>query len=389
MSQPMMIQPGFADVIDRFDDAIRQRLSSQGHQVLNHIQACRTSLLGGRLLHCNACQKHYVQYHSCRDRHCPVCGYQASQDWVDARMQDVLPVTYHHLVFTLPHELNPWVTRYRAVIYRLLFQAAWATLKTFAENPKRLNGQLGAMLMLHTWGQTLTRHVHVHCLVPGGALQADGQWRSAPATYLFPVRALSRYYRGKMVASLRKARKELAGFDDDHIDEVLDKLMSQDWVVYSKPVISQTNTVVEYLARYTKRIGLTNARLLKMDEAHVWLRYKNYRQDGRHQVMKLKGEELLRRFLLHLLPRGFMRVRYYGYLANVHRRKKLNKIRSAIDHATTKRIQQLKKMAAEPPRPARYQARCITCQQIMVMIREIPAVPWSYLHRQVFAHGIN
>ena len=389
MSQSMMIQPGLADVVERFDDSIRQRLSSQGHQVLNHIQACRTSLLRGRLLHCNECQKHYVQYHSCRDRHCPVCGYQASQDWVDARMQDVLRVTYHHLVFTLPHELNPWVTRYRSVIYRLLFRAVWATLKTFAENPKRLDGQLGAMMMLHTWGQTLTRHVHVHCLVPGGALQADGQWRSAPATYLFPVRALSRYYRGKMVALLRKARQELKDFDDEQVDEVLNNLMSKDWVVYSKPVISRTNTVVEYLARYTKRIGLTNARLLKMDESHVWLRYRNNRDEGRHQVMQLRGEEPLRRFLLHLLPRGFMRVRYYGYLANAHRRKKLRIIRSAIDNAASAPMQQQRPMTKERPLPARYQARCITCQEIMVLIREIPAAPRTYCHRKVIARGMN
>jgi hypothetical protein len=304
-------------------------------------------------------------------------------------MKDVLPVTYHHLVFTLPHELNPWVTRYRSVIYRLLFQAVWATLKTFAENPKRLDGQLGAMLMLHTWGQTLTRHVHVHCLVPGGALQADGQWKRAPATYLFPVRALSRYYRGKMVALLRKARQELKDFDDEQVDEVLKNLMSKDWVVYSKPVISRTNTVVEYLARYTKRIGLTNARLLKMDESHVWLRYRNNRNDGQHQVMKLQGEELLRRFLLHLLPRGFMRVRYYGYLANAHRRKKLNIIRSAIDNVASTPIQQQKAISGERSFPARVQARCITCQQVMVLIREIPAAPRTYYHRKVIARGMN
>jgi hypothetical protein len=192
-----------------------------------------------------------------------------------------------------------------------------------------------------------------------------------------------------MVALLRKARLELKDFDDEQVDEVLENLMSKDWVVYSKPVISRTNTVVEYLARYTKRIGLTNARLLKMDESHVWLRYRNNRNDGRHQVMKLQGEELIRRFLLHLLPRGFMRVRYYGYLANAHRRKKLNIIRSAIDNAASTPIQQQKVVARERSFPAPFQARCITCQQVMVLIREIPAAPRTYYHRNVIARGMN
>lgn len=381
MSETMMVHPGFADVVTRFDDSIRQRLSRQGHQVLNHIQACRTPLLGGRLLHCNSCQKHYVQYHSCRDRHCPVCGYQASQDWIDARMQDVLPVTHHHLVFTLPHQLNPWVTRYGKVIYRLLFQAVWSTLKTFAQDPKRLDGQLGAMLMLHTWGQTLTRHVHMHCLVPGGALQANGRWREANSTYLFPVRALSRYYRGKMVALLRQSRQEFNEFDDDHVDQVLNELMGQEWVVYSKPAISRTNTVVEYLARYTKRIGITNARLLKMDTSHVWIRYRDYRDDAQQRVMKLKGEELLRRFLLHLLPRGFMRIRYYGYLANVHRRRKLATIRDAIDHTDAAPDQPIEKQL-----PTSYLPRCTVCKQVMVTVKEIPPVHRTYQHHQVALH---
>jgi hypothetical protein len=323
--------------------------------------------MGGRLLHCDTCQKDYIQYHSCRDRHCPICGYQASQQWIDARMTDVLPVTYHHLVFTLPHELNPWVTRYRDVIYRLLFKAVWSTLNTFGQDPKRLSGQLGGTLMLHTWGQTLSRHVHMHCLVPGGVLQTDGQWRAATSTYLFPVRALSRHYRGKMVTLLRQCRDEFDQFEDDHFNQTLNELMTKEWVVYSKPVLTHTSTVVEYLARYTKRIGISNARLLRMDTSHVWFRYKNYRQDGEQRIMKLRGEELLRRFLLHLLPKGFMRVRYYGYLANVHRRKKLTIIREAI--ATPSKNDDAE--SVKPVSPV-YLPLCMVCRQIMKMIKEIP-----------------
>lgn len=366
----MIRNPGFGDVVDAFESAVRANLSQQAHRILNHIQACRTPVLGGRLLHCDTCQQDYVQYHSCRDRHCPICGYQASQVWLDARMQDVLPVTYHHLVFTLPHQLNPWVTRYRQVIYRLLFKSVWLTLKAFGEDPKRLHGQLGAMLVLHTWGQTLTRHVHIHCLVPGGALQTNGDWQAARSTYLFPVRALSRRYRGKMVALLRESRQSFEAFDDTHVDNMLNELMNHQWVVYSKPVLSRTNTIVEYLARYTKRIGITNARLLKMDPSHVWVCYKSYRDGGRHRVMKLKGEELLRRFLLHVLPKGFMRVRYYGYLANVHRRQKLATIRGALDD-------QIVQGAPEENTTGRhnYLPLCMKCQQPMAMIKEIRPKP--------------
>jgi hypothetical protein len=362
-----IVQPGFADVVERFDGSLRQRLSRQGHQVLNQIQACRTSLLGGRLLQCGQCHKHHLQYHSCRNRHCPRCGYQASQDWITARMQDVLPVTYHHLVFTLPHQLNPWITLYRETIYRLLFNSVWSTLKTFAADPRRLDGELGATLMLHTWGQTLTRHVHIHCLIPGGALQADGLWRSARSNYLFPVRALSRAYRGKMVSALRQSREVFDQFDDAEMDQVLDELMDIDWVVYSKPVLSKTQTVVEYLARYTKRIGLSNTRLLKMDDKHVWFKYRDYRNDGENGVMKLKGEELLRRFLLHLLPKRFMRVRYYGYLANAHRRRKLVQIREALNQhdETTEDNEGATKQPG-------YQPICGTCQTLMVVIRVFP-----------------
>lgn len=363
--------PGFADVVNQFGDTVRDQLSYQGHRVLNHIQACRTPRLGGRLLSCEPCDRQSVQYHSCRDRHCPTCGYQASQAWVEARLQDVLPVTYHHLVFTLPHQLNPWITHYRATIYRLLFKAVWQTLDRFGQDPKRLNGKLGAMLVLHTWGQTLTRHVHLHCLVPGGALQADGAWRHAASTWLFPVRALSRHYRGKLVSLLRQSRTDFEKFSDAEIDTMLTGLMRQEWVVYSKPVLTQTGTVVEYLARYTKRIGITNARVLGMDDTHVWIRYKNYRNDGRQQVLKLEGPELLRRFLLHLLPEGFMRVRYYGYLANAHRRKRLTTIRSALANhrLATSRRSKTRRPASNSP------LQCRRCGQAMRVVREIqPAV---------------
>ena len=184
-------------------------------------------------------------------------------------MEDVLPVTYHHLVFTLPHSINHWVHRHRKLIYRLLFQAVWSTLNRFGHDPKRLDGQLGAMLVLHTRGQNLGRHAHIHCLEPSGALQSNMRWRPAKLTYLFPVRALSRCYRGKMVSSIRAAWTDFDDIEGNEFDAVLNALMKVAWNVYSEPVISKTETIVGYLARYTRRIGLTNVRLLKVDGTHV------------------------------------------------------------------------------------------------------------------------
>lgn len=184
-----------------------QDLDAHRQRVCSHLLSCRTEAMGGRLWHCNRCAHDQVQYFSCRDRHCPQCQGRAIQDWSERQRADVLPVPYHHLVFTLPHQLNGWVQLHPDVIYRLLFKAVWATLDQFGRDPKRLGGQLGMTAVLHTWGQTLTQHVHLHCLVPAGALSANGQWRAASRAYLFPVRALSRRFRGLMVSALRQTAK--------------------------------------------------------------------------------------------------------------------------------------------------------------------------------------
>ena len=255
-----------------------------------------------------------------------------TQEWSDKQQAQVLPVTYHHLIFTLPHLLNPWVALHEREIYALLFASVWATLSAFASDPRRLGGRLGMTAVLHTWGQVLTRHVHLHCLVPGGALSRKGEWHSAKGEYLFPVRALSRHLRGGFVSRLRQAWKEgkLSRIQDPaEVDRMLDALMARDWVVYSKPSLQHTDTVVRYLARYSHRIALSNQRLLSFDGERVELAYKDYR-DGRNKVMTLDADELLRRFLLHVLPKGFMRIRHFGFLANRCRKQRLPQIREAI-----------------------------------------------------------
>lgn len=309
------------------------RLSVRQRQVCRHVLTCRTAALGGFALECDRCHDPVRLYHACRDRHCPRCQRQASETWCERERAAVLPVTYHHLVFTLPHALNGWVALHPRELYGLLFETVWATLSAFGADPKRLGGQLGMTAVLHTWGQALTRHVHLHCLLPGGALSGDGRWRTARSTYLFPVRALSRHFRGGFVSRLRQAVEcdRLQQLDPAEVDSVLDELMDVEWAVYTKPCLGRTETVVDYLGRYTHRIGLSDHRLRSIDEGQVQLDYKDYRSGGTHKTMTLSGEELIRRFLLHVLPRGFMRVRHFGFLANRCRAARLGAIRQAIE----------------------------------------------------------
>jgi hypothetical protein len=316
------------------------RLSARQRQVCRHVLGCRTEALGGLQLDCDHCGDRPVLHYACRDRHCPRCQRKASAAWAERQHQAVLPVPYHHLVFTLPHALNPWMAVHPRELYALLFETVWSTLSAFGE--KRLDGQLGMVAVLHTWGQNLSRHVHLHCLVPGGALGAAG-WNPAKGSYLFPVRALSRKLRGAFVSGLRRRIEAgaLPRLSAHHqIKAVLDQLMSTEWVVYTKACLSHTDTVVDYLARYTHRIALSDHRLKDLDaQGRVHLDVKDYRNGGRHKTIILEGTELIRRFLLHVLPKGFQRIRHYGYLANRCRAKCLKQIREALqgeDEAATR-----------------------------------------------------
>jgi len=367
MTEPTSLQALIRAVLD--DSPESHHLSPRQWQVCYHIRDCRTEAMGGELMACDACAEVQPIYHSCRDRHCPRCQHRQSQRWCERQQAAVLPVTYHHLVFTLPDILNGWVEVHPKEIYALLFASVWATLSAFAAN--RLHGQLGMTAVLHTWGQTLTRHVHLHCLVPGGALGDDGTWHPATTQGLFPVRALSRHFRGGLVSRLRAAYQagELSRLSGPaEVDRVLDALMSGDWVVFSKPCLTHTDTVVEYLGRYSHRIALSDSRLSDFDGTTVTLSYKDYRDDRRKQ-MQLAPEELLRRFLLHILPKGFMRVRHYGFLANRCRQRRLGQIRQALDAPAPDPVDQ-------QPLPAPW--RCRSCGKgHLHTIAEIPAQrPW-------------
>ena len=281
-------------------------LDGRRRRVCQHIQQCRTAAMGGLQLACDRCVHTQPRYFSCRDRHCPQCQQRASRHWAETQQQAVLPTAYYHLVFTLPDSLNGWVQLHPATLYRSLFAAVWHTLKTFAADPKRLGGQLGMTAVLHTWGQTLTRHVHLHCLVPGGVLTGQGHWKAAKSTYLFPVWALSRHFRGNLVSRLRHRFEagELYRVTATDADDRLDELMHKEWVVFSRPCETATRQVVNYLARYSHRTAISNQRILAMDEETVSFSYKDYGDGDRQKVMHLSHPEFIRRFLLHVLPQG-------------------------------------------------------------------------------------
>lgn len=336
-------------VLSRFLPSYQQyhRLSPAQYKVCHRIKVCRTEALGGQVVHCDQCDFSQHRYHSCRNRHCPKCQHRASQHWCDQQLQQVLPVNYFHVVFTLPHELNPWVQCHPEALYHALFQAVWKTIQAFGHDPKRLNGQMGMTVVLHTWGQNLSQHVHLHCLIPAGALSDDHEhWHAAKSNYLFPVKALSRYFRGAMVSALRGAYKkgELHRLDAEAFESHLSQLMQKDWVVYSKAYLKQAETIVRYLGRYTHKIALSDQRIKAITEDKITFHYKDYR-DNKNKCMPLAAEEFIRRFLLHVLPEGFMRIRHYGFLSNRTRQQRLRMIRACL-HAPTPRIK-----SDDEPRP--------------------------------------
>ncbi|MEE4379448.1 MAG: IS91 family transposase, partial [Candidatus Competibacteraceae bacterium] len=366
-------------VLQRYLDDYRRThtLDARRLAVCRHVTQCRTAALGGLQLQCDHCGDDPVHWFSCRDRHCPQCQQRASAAWSEKQQRHVLPATYFHLVFTLPETINGWARLHPEVIYRLLFRAAWETLKAFGANPRRLGGELGMTAVLHTWGQTLSQHLHLHCLVPGGALTTTGDWHPVKGGYLFPVRALSRRFRGRLVSQLRQSHTagELSRITDPgEPTRTLDRLMQHDWVVYSRPGLRRPEQVLDYLARYTHRTAISNARLLSMEDGQIRFRYKDYRDHDRHKVLSLQAGEFIRRFLQHVLPKGLMRIRHYGFLANRCRRRKLALIRSALAGVQATPSKEETNGAAE--RFTGYP--CTQCGQGMLRITaEVPPRRWE------------
>jgi len=311
-------------------------------KVMSAIERCRTAALGGHVLRCEACEQIEIAYNSCRNRHCPKCQGVAARQWLAEREAELLPVEYYHVVFTLPAAIGEVAYHNKSVIYRLLFQATAETLLTIAADPKHLGARIGATLVLHTWGSAMTHHPHVHGIVAGGGLSADGEhWVACRPGFFLPVRVLSRLFRRRFLEQLGEAHRagalhffgEHAGpADPSAFAAWLAPLRHQEWVVYAKPPFAGPAAVLAYLARYTHRVAISNRRLIALDEHGVTFRYKDYRAKGRdrQKTMTVTAEEFLRRFLLHVLPRGFHRIRHYGLLANAHRQDNLARARELL-----------------------------------------------------------
>jgi predicted RNA-binding Zn-ribbon protein involved in translation (DUF1610 family) len=333
-----------ADILHAQGDTFVEQhpwLSAQQRSVLWAIARCRTAALGGHLDRCDACGHQALSYNSCRNRHCPKCQAQARERWLQARERDLLDVPYVHIVFTLPHGLLPLVYRNGAKLYTWLFQASAATLRDVAADPRHLGADIGVLSILHTWGQTLVRHPHVHCVVPAGGLSRDRERWIHPeyAGFFLPVKVLSRVCRGKFVETLRRAydrnELDLAGGSEHLRDQAawrafVDALFKTDWIVYAKPAFGGAHAVLRYLGRYTHRVAISNHRLLAFDGEHVTFAYKDYAHGDARRTMTLTAMEFLRRFVQHILPRGFVRIRQSGFLANTHRTARVALARSVL-----------------------------------------------------------
>ena len=343
MSRPKL---EIADIFRAYGPAWRQ--ANAGHvslsqlKVISSIEACRTEALGGHVAGCTKCGHHHIAYNSCKNRHCPKCQGPAARDWMEARAEDLLPVEYFHLVFTLPAEIAQIAFWNKKAVYGLLFKASAETVMTIATDPKRMGAKIGMTSVLHTWGSALTHHPHIHMIVPGGGLSLDGTgWVACKPGFFLHVRVLSRLFRRLFVDGLMALHRagDLTFFGDlkhlarmDEFAAWLSPFRKSEWVVYSKPPFGGPEAVLSYLSRYTHRVAISNARLVSADADTVAFRWKDYRvkSGDRQKVMRLATSEFIRRFLIHVLPDGFHRIRHYGLLASGTRKTNLAKIRALL-----------------------------------------------------------
>jgi hypothetical protein len=358
MSTVAVERPGLevAEVIRQHGEGFLQRygslLSEVQRKALRDLAVCRTAALGGHVEHCLDCGAERIAYNSCRNRHCPKCQALARACWLEQQAQHLLPVEYHHVVFTLPAELGEVARVHPAVLYDLLMRSAAATLREVAANPQRLGATVGVLMVLHTWGQNLHHHPHVHCVVTGGGLScnakgeldASPRWVACRPGFFLPVRVLSRVFRGKFVAGLRAA----ADAGKLRLPAPLARahwyasLYAKEWVVYAKRPFGGPERVLKYLARYTHRVAISNSRLIALRDGRVTFRYKDYADAHRQKTMTLAADEFLRRFVQHVLPRGFVKIRHYGLLANNQRAARL---------AVCRRLLLVAQVAASVPDP--------------------------------------
>ena len=373
-----------ADIFHRYGAAWRR--ANAGHvsldqlQVMSALESCRSASLGGHVERCENCGHHRIAYNSCRNRHCPKCQGAAAKDWLAAREADLLPVGYFHLVFTLPVEIGVIAYQNKAVVYDLLFRAASETLLTIAADPKHLGARIGATAVLHTWGSAMTHHPHVHMIVPGGGISLDGaRWIPCRPGFLLPVHVLSRLFRRLFLAALADAHTagrlaffgELEGLRDrTAFAAYLAPLRRKNWFVYAKPPFAGPEAVLAYLARYTHRVAIANSRLIALDEHGVTFRYKDYRRDGhaRYRTMTLAPDEFIRRFLLHVLPKRFHRIRHYGLPASAACKTNIARARKLIAVAMPAVDLSQAHDTANPDAAADHRPPCPCCGGRMLIV---------------------
>jgi Putative transposase/Transposase zinc-binding domain len=346
-----------ADILRRYGETYRAEhegsLSVAQRRVMQAITACRTAALGGHRERCDTCEHERIAYNSCRNRHCPKCQSLTRAQWIEHRQAELLDCEYFHVVFTLPEEIAAIAYQNKAVVYNILFAATAETLRTIGADPKHLGAEIGFFAVLHTWGQSLTHHPHLHCVVPGGGLSADGQrWIACRPGFFLPVRVLSRFFRRRFLELLEHAfhNQELEFFsalqglrERKAFLRYLGPLREKEWIVYAKAPFAGPEQVLDYVGRYTHRVAISNNRILNMDHAQITFRWKDYRDDNAQKTMTLEADEFIRRFLLHVLPPGLQRIRYYGLLGNRHRQEKLKQCRKLLE--------------MEPPTPAETEVK--------------------------------
>jgi hypothetical protein len=318
------------DIFNAYGDKYRSehKLSLVQHKAMNAIMNCRTEKLGGHADVCSSCGLTKISYNSCRNRHCPKCQTLAKEKWIDNQKYDLLNVGYFHVVFTVPDILNPVIYQNQEMMYNLLFRTVAETLQELSYDKKYLGATIGFTSVLHTWGQNLMFHPHIHCIVPAGGLTGDGKWRNSRKKFFLPVKVLSRKFRGKFLALMKNEKLSFSGKAEylSHPKAFADLINSayrKEWIVYCKPPFKDAGCVVEYLGRYTHRVAISNHRILKFDNGQVSFKWRDYKDNSKWKVMSVSVEEFIRRFLLHILPNRFMKIRHYGILGNRNKTKKL------------------------------------------------------------------
>lgn len=320
----MRPQNEIADVIQKLGSKIENiGLNGWQHHILSTIKKCRTAELGGHIDACDGCGNISISYNSCRNRHCPKCQGKNRENWIQARETELLPVPYFHVVFTLPEALNSLAIHHPKLVYDTLFDSAWQTLSTFGKN-KEL--KMGMIAILHTWGQQLSLHPHLHCIVPGGGIDKEDNWQNirSDGKFLFPVKALSKVFRAKYCEKLKEKNAV-------QYQTIRESLWAKDWVVYAKRPFGSPKSVVEYLGRYTHKIAISNHRIQRIDDKTVSFSYKDYKQKGQKKQMTLSHEEFIRRFALHILPKRFVKIRHYGFLSSAWKRLKLKQLQEHLN----------------------------------------------------------